>query len=372
MRSLLPALVLLTSSVITQAQNLVPNPGFEEITTCPQKASSTASEFAVPGWWSASTGTPDHFHRCSAVDSDVPFNWAGNSNAHSGYAYAGVHVWNKRDDQKSYREYIQCVLAEPLQAGVKYRIGFYFKLSTYALYASDRIGLLLDANPVAANHDGVIMQTPLISVASDSVLANTNGSWERAFITYTATGGERYLVIGNFFDNATTRSKRLPYRFGKSAPLHESSYFYIDDVSVMPLDRTPRQSTAAVEFHAAAKTGISTNTPYTLTNIQYENNSYVLKRSSHEELNKVITYLQANTDVQVRLYGHAQGAGTDEAVLELSRNRARSVAEYLIEKGIDGRRIISYGYGASRPVSLENTEVARVGNNRVEILFITP
>jgi OOP family OmpA-OmpF porin len=111
------AMVCSFFSVGLSAQNLVPNPSFEELSRCPNSFSTDKNDFIVPGWESPTTGTPDHFHGCSWGEADVPFNWAGSANAHSGKGYAGMYVWNKRDDDKSYREYIQCELAEPLVAG---------------------------------------------------------------------------------------------------------------------------------------------------------------------------------------------------------------------------------------------------------------
>lgn len=363
-------LVLLMMGTVAHAQNLVPNPSFEEITRCPHTFSADRNDFIVPGWTSPTTGTPDHFHKCSWGEADVPFNWAGSSNANTGYAYCGIYLWNKRDDGKSYREYIQCELAEPLVEGRRYTIGFFYKLASYSVYTSNRIGLALTSTRVMVNHDQVLDTKPLISVESDSAIAATTGGWEKATLEYTATGGERYVIIGNFFDNASTKSARLPYRFGKSSMLHTSAYYFIDDVYVTPLDtvRTvPEQ--VAVDFD---KQAIELNKDYILRNIHFEFDSYVLKKSSHEELNRVAEYLQANPSVVVRLSGHTDFIGTDDYNLTLSRNRARSVADYLISKGVHTSRIVSYGFGKSRPLVLDKTDEARTINRRVEIRFTLP
>jgi OOP family OmpA-OmpF porin len=116
------------SNSFLEAQNLVPNPGFEELSRCPLGFSVNKKDFIVPGWESPTNGTPDHFHGCSTGDADVPFNWAGSSNARSGKGYAGIYVWNKSDDTNCYREYIQCELAEQLVAGEAYTVEFTLSL----------------------------------------------------------------------------------------------------------------------------------------------------------------------------------------------------------------------------------------------------
>jgi OmpA-OmpF porin, OOP family len=361
--------VCLLYSVILTAQNLVPNPSFEEIVRCPNSFSTDKKDFIVPGWESPTNGTPDHFHACSWGEADVPFNWAGSSNAHTGKGYAGVYLWNKRDDNKHYREYIQCELAESLTAGEEYILEFYFKLATNSVYACNRIGLILTPTPVQYAHDQVIDIAPVLSIEKDTSMTTSTGSWEHAVTRYKATGGERYLTIGNFFNNLETKSTRLPFRIGKNSMLTTSAYYYIDDVSVKAVDSLKKKvvPVPSLDFRNDV---VELNRDYILQNIQFEFDSYVLVRSSFVELDKVVEYLKQHL-VQVRLAGHTDFIGSDEYNLTLSRNRARSVADYLISKGIDSHRVVSYGFGKTRPIALEKTDEARKINRRVEIRFVS-
>src|SRR5690349_5350025 len=115
------------------SQNLVPNGGFEEYTSCPGNYSQTKAEFRVKGWWPATRGTPDHFHSCSRGDAGVPHNWAGVSDAYEGKGFTGIYVW--MDNDKDYREYLQCRLKEKLIKDSAYHIEFHFCLSSYSRYA---------------------------------------------------------------------------------------------------------------------------------------------------------------------------------------------------------------------------------------------
>lgn len=350
------------------AQNLVPNPGFEELIRCPHSFSTDRKDFVVPGWSSPTRGTPDLFHGCSWGEADVPYNWAGSSNAHSGKGYAGIYVWSLRDDAMNYREYIQCELAEPLKAGRPYRVEFHYKLSSHSVYSANRIGLALANQLVNLEHDQVIDMQPIVSIEKDSAFTKDTGSWELASTEFKAVGGEQYLIIGNFFDNKSTKSTRLPHRIGKNSMLTNSAYYYIDDVSLVSLEPgTVPDTVAVVEFEEEA---IELNRVYILKNIQFEFDSHVLMRSSFVELDKVVSYLMGYKDISVRLSGHTDFIGSEEYNLKLSRERSRSVADYLISKGIDASRITTYGFGKARPLRLEKTDDARTINRRVEIRFV--
>ena len=71
--------------------------------------------------------------------------------------------------------------------------------------------------------------------------------------------------------------------------------------------------------------------------------------------------------IKVRLEGHTDADGSDENNLELSRNRAKTVLEYLVGKGIDIFSISSTGYGEERPISDNFSPEGKQKNRRVDI-----
>lgn len=358
--------ILWFSSLTLWSQNLVPNPGFEEFTKCPSGFSTNRNDFQIYGWQSPTNGTPDHFHSCSSGDSDVPINWAGNSNAHNGKGYAGIYVWRTT---ANYREYLQGELASPLNPGDKYILEFYYKLANHAVFAINRMGLALVHEPVNVANDKVLGITPVLSIEGDTAITTETGTWEHARIEYTAEGGERYVVIGNFFNNSQTKVTRLPFRYGQNPMLNFASYYYIDDVSVRAVDTTQRVISPNT-LAPLTPERIEISRDYTLKDIKFEFDSYVIHPSSNDELNKVVAYLKANPWVNVRLSGHTDLVGSDEYNLTLSRNRTKSIADFFVAKGIEQGRVVSYGFGKSRPLSLEKTDEAQRINRRVEIRFV--
>ncbi len=78
-----------------------------------------------------------------------------------------------------------------------------------------------------------------------------------------------------------------------------------------------------------------------------------------------------NTKLTIELGGHTDDVGGDEANLKLSQDRADTVREYLIGKGIEPDRIASKGYGEARPVASNATPEGQAANRRVEFTILT-
>jgi outer membrane protein OmpA-like peptidoglycan-associated protein/Tol biopolymer transport system component len=107
-----------------------------------------------------------------------------------------------------------------------------------------------------------------------------------------------------------------------------------------------------------------------LENVFFETNSYALKPESRVELDKLVSLLAANPQRKVEIGGHTDNVGSDESNLQLSDNRAKSVVEYLISKGIDASRLTYKGYGESQPIADNESEEGRAKNRRTEFRVI--
>ena len=122
---------------ILHAQNLVPNPSFEEYTTCPD------NYYMLPTDWYSCSGTPDYFNSCDSTgDYSVPNNGDGNQIAFNGVGYVGLYTVYYSFMNGDYKEYIGCLLKTPLIIGAKYYISFYVSLADISNCASNNIGLL--------------------------------------------------------------------------------------------------------------------------------------------------------------------------------------------------------------------------------------
>ena len=113
---------------------------------------------------------------------------------------------------------------------------------------------------------------------------------------------------------------------------------------------------------------IVVGTATTLKNIFFETNSWKLKEESTTQLNEMTKFMQDNPGIVVEVVGHTDKVGTVGYNLELSRKRAESVVQALIQRKIDPGRITGRGAGFSEPVGDNTTEAGRSANRRTEFL----
>ncbi len=114
------------------------------------------------------------------------------------------------------------------------------------------------------------------------------------------------------------------------------------------------------------KTGEST----ILRNIFFEYDKYELKPESKAELNRLVEMLKNNPDVNIEIGGHTDSIGSYEYNINLSLNRAKSVYNYLVEKGISSERLKYKGYADTKPVDTNETEEGRANNRRTEFTIL--
>jgi len=103
-----------------------------------------------------------------------------------------------------------------------------------------------------------------------------------------------------------------------------------------------------------------------LNNVFFDFDKWDLRPESYIELNRVVELLTENPAIEIEMSAHTDSRGTDDYNFKLSDNRARSVMEYIISKGIASTRITSHGYGETRPVATNDTDEGRQLNRRVE------
>ncbi len=112
---------------------------------------------------------------------------------------------------------------------------------------------------------------------------------------------------------------------------------------------------------------IKTGAEMNLYNIYFETDSFRILPSSTPELDKLFTLLKNNPSLEVEIQGHTDNSGTSGHNLVLSENRARSVADYLILKGIQAQRLKFKGFGETLPVASNDTEDGKMLNRRTTV-----
>lgn len=342
------------------SQNLVLNPSFEDFYDCPKGISFFHNN--VRHWTIPNNGTTDYFNSCS--EKTGYNNFIGNQKARTGNGYAGIYTFYK----KNYREYIQGVLKRPLLRGKTYRITFYLSLADSSKYALKELGFMTTSKEFNAfesktniNAKVIAERVPKVKyrpIVTEQYLDNVN-EWTKISFTYVAEGFEKYFSIGNFNSNSLTEKRKLVSK------ADAFSYYYIDDVTIEPLEKDEEN----VE-EISTKPIVETNKIYAFQNVLFKFDKAELLPSSIGELEMIVIHLKENPNLVLEIYGHTDNTGEANRNKELSRQRAKAVAEYLISQGLDTTRIKPMGFGSSKPISENETEEGRQLNRRVEFKFI--
>jgi OOP family OmpA-OmpF porin len=117
-----------------------------------------------------------------------------------------------------------------------------------------------------------------------------------------------------------------------------------------------------------AKTEVTNDEIKLKEKVEFETDSAKLLPSSFPILDEVVTVMKEHPDIEhVRVGGHTDSTSTPDHNLKLSDERAASVKQYLVDKGIAADRLSSKGYGQTRPIGDNKTEEGRAQNRRVEV-----
>lgn len=103
-----------------------------------------------------------------------------------------------------------------------------------------------------------------------------------------------------------------------------------------------------------------------LEGIQFETGKNVIKTSSYPILDKVVALMKKHPEYRLEISGYTDNVGNPASNLELSKRRAASTRQFLIDKGISGDRMTSEGYGDANPIATNSTREGRAKNRRVE------
>lgn len=109
---------------------------------------------------------------------------------------------------------------------------------------------------------------------------------------------------------------------------------------------------------------------FTLKDFTFERSSHVLTSESKKELDAIEELLRENPEISLEIHGHTDNQGDALKNYELSLDRVTSVKKYLVEKGIEEKRLKGTGFGGTKPLVGYGTEEERKLNRRVEFIFI--
>lgn len=336
------------------AQNLIPNGDFNSINICEVK-----SPCAPKGWYTS-----------------YDIDWAYQRFRRLGRDET-MCLFFAIDPRG--RSYWQSELVAPLQAGEKYELEYYVRKVDGELapdviqfaFTSARTHLLGMARPAG-------IPPAVLQVKKRKQLRE---GWERITAVYTATGGEQWIIAGNFMEQAPVSKTfysidNLSLQQQKGRQMPEAAYterlkqLYENNLrhELSPRRMVTLDPSADVSHIKKIEAPIGKTDTLHLTDLLFEVNSHELKDTSI--LSNMLARIRANTYRRIYVQGHTDSSGNEQNNFKLSVQRAGEVAGYLVRNGVPSGMLTVTGFGSEKPLQQNDTPEHRRMNRRVEVVIV--
>ena len=380
------------------SQNLIPNPSFEDENVCVRYhencspaawRSTTLKQFLYPEYLA-------HQRKSTAI---IPPD---------GNRFIGLRVFNTK--RKFDRSIIQVPLLCVLEKGKKYNLSFYYLSGAFWINSFH----IQFVDTLQIHNDNTLLIKNPSQITIDFQKPHEQKKWLNFETIYEAKGDEVGFILGNLKSDEATEVHLFEKRKDKDKA---RAYYYFDNFSLTPLKKdtlcdlaknqsfiycdsirhlrenpilditmqqeetpivmeskidTPIDSPIIQETNPMVATEISTEKVFTMKYILFENNSKNLLPIAHSSLQNLVSFLKKNTHLNVIITGHTDNVGKEIANLLLSEKRAQSVANFLIQSGVNFNRITTVGKGETQPITENITPIGRSQNRRVEFQLINP
>ncbi len=345
-------------------KNLVVNPSFEIPKDSTQQLDLSNPIDKLKGWDSPNKSEPKAFTSVKKLDKFYvydPYGASWDFAARSGKNVSAVNVRGGTVENPK-REYIQGTLREPLVVGKKYYFGFWVH---YHCEGANNIGIAFLPEKAKVDNGGLLPFQPA-SYQVKVTNYDKKNTWTLVRDSFIAYKPYQYFVIGNFFPDSLTKVQARQY----------NHYFaFLDDIMVLEAEnqaytKPVDEKKEIQKWVGNTVTAKNTNQAIVLESVYFDYNKSVLLPESFPSLNELADQMKAVPTLQIKVKGHTSTEGDVAYNLKLSRNRAKAVRAYLIEKGIEETRISSEGYGETQPIGPNDSEEARAKNRRVEFEIV--
>ncbi|MFV0593028.1 MAG: OmpA family protein [Draconibacterium sp.] len=189
-------------------------------------------------------------------------------------------------------------------------------------------------------------------IAASIELVNVNSKVDNSRIQKADENGEAMLALPLRRNYAFNVSEDGYLFYSQSMQLAELNT--ITDPIILNIDLEPIEIGAQMELY----------------NIYFQTDSFRILPQSEPELQKLVTFLNTNPKLKVEIQGHTDSSGNSEKNLELSKQRAKSVVDYLVNNKIQIDRLKWDGYGDTHPIASNDTPEGRRQNRRTTIKII--
>ncbi len=174
---------------------------------------------------------------------------------------------------------------------------------------------------------------------------------------------DRYKAVYNTFGNLMV--KMYPSIMSTFVPYDKA----VDKSFLNSVISNHPELLAGKEIQSKYASEITTEVSSKSYSIEFETNSSVIKTSSYKMLDEIFESAVVAEGLKLGIYGHTDNSGSDQVNIPLSEQRANSVRDYMLKKGLKEARIETKGYGSQKPVADNSTADGKAKNRRVEIVL---
>jgi outer membrane protein OmpA-like peptidoglycan-associated protein len=323
----------------------------------------------------------DLFMTEAGGDMGVPLNVYGTeapSADGGGQNYAGA-VFYKPGKLAAERSYITVPIMKgteqlTLKKGLKYCVEFSVSLAESSKFATNNISALFSKEVLGNGSPGAVYNN------SDKIIRSQNNKiyngfygWEKVCAVYTAKGDEKFITIGNFDKNETTKFEAVKKPKESEAEVIAHAYYYVDNVIITVIDNVAECKcfdSRKPKVEESFSTMLYTNTPeisdkMTKNQIIEAHTVYFragkasISDNAKDMMDFVIEEMKMDKALTIDIIGHndklEDKAGEENPDFEdMARKRANAVAKYFIAAGIEETRLNKVYKGATE----SNTGIA--------------
>lgn len=314
--------------IIVKAQNIVPNPSFDDI------RGRRPSLFPWTMINSIDFFVYDESKKEQRITTNVRDKNFRLRPARTGKAYAGLRVWT------NYYEFLQVELKEELIRNQKYYFEFYVIISDHSNSLLNSLGAsFYEIKPPYINKSAFVNYPPQVLMFDKKGIGHNN-QWTKVYGEFYARGNERFLTIGNF-----STEKFRKFEFRRFNFKRKEAYYYIDDVLLQKISHDTLKENITVdsnqidsiladlEHEILSNFGISRY-------IVFPENSTDLTFQSYNQLANYINYMLQNPEAELTLVANFYKDNNEEDIsYKLAAKRARAVQIFLSGNRITRQRI---------------------------------
>ena len=348
--------LFLCISINVNAQNFFANSDFELLNNCTEYHQDCSSE----AWFYIKPSATPLF---TPNVVPPPFN---------GKDLLILPIENIYDPIKK-RQFVYTMFCCELQKGRNYKLSFYINTAGKTFYGMD---FYFQKNEFTSENFSAVSVNPSVHISEEDIV-NELGGWNYVEKLYTATGDEKFCLLGNLSKN---KFDFPPYqRMNKGGDV----FYFIDGIAFQTVIPQPlcndyklniaklyNQNLRHTELVLVDRKNEIIKDTIKIPAVFFETDKSFLKPVFKRLLDSVILKLNKKNVVNIAIEGHTDSRGTLQINTTLSSERALAVKTYFLSKMPLPKEIIfTSGKASTLPIADNATEEGRAKNRRVEIIL---